>query len=210
MPTFGQMVGRIREDIDRGSSYDARIKQAVVDAIRFYRSKRLTFNSKRARAVTQPGQELYPLPLDWIEADFLRLEDRGFRDPLREVTYDWMEDEGRADAISGRPTTFAVQNGELRLYPIPDRSYTLALSFLYDLRSVSISASDDVTNAWTDEAEELVRKHAMSDLYVNYIDGPEAIAKGQLLRRECSEEILPILEGRAARQNSSGRIRAFL
>lgn len=210
MPTFGQMVGRIREDLDRGSSYDARIKQAIVDAIRFYRSRRLPFNTKRARAVTQPGQETYPLPLDWIEADFLRLEDSGNRDPLREVTYDWIEDHGRADNISGRPMAYAVQHQELRLYPIPDKSFTLALSFLYDLQNVSLSASDGESNAWMDEAEELIRKHAMSDLLVNYIDGPEAVAKGQLLRRECSDEILPVLEAKSARQNSSGRVRAFL
>lgn len=210
MPTFGRMVARIREDLDRGTSYDARIKQAIVDAIRFYRSRRLTFNTKRARAVTQPGQEFYPLPTDWIEPDFLRLEDLGARDPLTQVGYDWMESDGRADDIKGTPTTFAVQHQELRLYPIPDRSYTLVLSFQYDLQSVSLSASDDVTNAWTDEGEELVRKHAMSDLLVNYLDGPECIAKGQLLRRECSDEILPVLESKAARQQSTGRIRAYL
>jgi hypothetical protein len=85
MPTFGQVVGRIREDLDRGSNFDTRIKQAVVDAIRFYRSNRLPFNTKRARAVTQPDQEYYPLPLDWIEADYLRLETDGNRDPIRPV-----------------------------------------------------------------------------------------------------------------------------
>jgi hypothetical protein len=210
MPTFGQIVGRIREDLDRGSNYDNRIKQAVVDAIRFYRSNRLPFNTKRARAVTQPGQELYPLPLDWIEADFLRLETNGNRDPIRPVTYDWIEDRNRTDGNVGRPLKFAVQNSELRLYPVPDRSYTLVLSFLYDLQNVSLSASDGESNAWTDEAEELIRKHAMSDLKVNYIGGADQIAEGQLLRRECSDEILPVLISKAARQNSSGRVRAFL
>jgi hypothetical protein len=210
MPTFGQMVGRIREDLDRGSNFDARIKQAIVDAIRFYRSNRLPFNTKRARAVTQPGQEHYPLPLDWIEADFLRLETEGNRDPIRPVTYDWMEDHNRNDGNTGRPLKYAVQASELRLYPVPDRSYTLVLSFLYDLTGVSLSASDAESNAWTDEAEELIRKHAMSDLKVNYIGGADQIAEGQLLRRECSDEILPVLVSKAARQNSSGRMRAFL
>ena len=210
MPTFGQMVGRIREDLDRGSDFDSRIKQAIVDAIRFYRSNRVPFNTKRARAVTQPGQEYYPLPLDWVEADFLRLEEAGNRYPIRAVTYDWIEDHNRQDGDTGQPTRYAVQNYELRLYPVPDRSYTLVLSFLYDLQNVSISASDDATNAWMDEGEELIRKHAMSDLKVNYIGGADQIAEGQLLRRECSDEILPVLTGKAARQNSSGRTRAFI
>lgn len=210
MSNLGRMVARIREDIDRGSSFDPRIKQAIVDAIRFYRTKRLGFNIKRARAVLTSGNELVSLPLDWLEADFLRLEDDGSREPMEEVTYDWMEDEGRNDDIRGRPTKYAIQHRELRLYPIPDRSYTLVLSFQYDLQNVSISATDGETNAWMTEGEELIRKHAMSDLYVLYVDGPESITKGQLLRRECSDEILPVLESRAAREQSSGQIRPHL
>lgn len=209
MPTFGQMVSRIREDLDRGSSFDPRIKQAIVDAIRFYRSRRLTFNVKRARALLTSGNEVVSLPIDWIEADDLRLEDSASRDPLRQVTYDQLEDWGRNDADRGTPQNYAVQHRELRLYPIPDHSYTLVLSYQFDYLDVSISASDGATNPWMDEGEELIRKHAMSELFVHYIDGPEAIAKGQLLRRECSEDILPMLEAKAARQQSSGRIRPF-
>jgi hypothetical protein len=207
---LGRMVARIREDIDRGSNFDPRIKQAIVDAISFYKTRRLGFNIKRARALLTSGNEQVSLPLDWIEADFLRLEDDGSRKPMEEVTYDWMEDEGRNDDIRGRPTKYAIQHRELRLYPIPDRSYTLVLSFQYDLQNVSLSASDGETNAWMTEGEELIRKHAMSELYVLYIDGPESIVKGQLLRRECSDEILPVLESRAAREQSSGQIRPYL
>lgn len=210
MSNLGQMVARIREDIDRGSDFDGRIKQAIVDAIRFYRTRRLGFNLKRARALLTSGNEIVSLPLDWIEADFLRLEDDGTRLPMEEVTYDWMEDDGRNDDIRGRPTKYAIQHRELRLYPIPDRSYTLVLSFQYDLQNVSISASDGETNAWLTEAEELIRKHAMSELYVLYIDGPEAIAKGNLLRAHCEEDVLPVLEAQAAREQSSGQIRPYL
>jgi hypothetical protein len=204
------MVARIREDIDRGTSYDNRIKQAIVDAIAHYRAKRLGFNVKRARALLTSAQEIVSLPLDWIEADFLRLEDDGDREPMLEVTYDWMEDEGRNDDIRGRPTKFAIQHRELRLYPSPDKSYTLVLSFHYDLQNVSLSASDGETNAWMTEAEELIRKRAMGELYVLYIDGPEAVAKGMALKREAEDEVLPMLEARAAREQSSGKIRAYL
>jgi hypothetical protein len=207
---FGTMVRRIREDIDRGSAFDGRIKQAIVDAIRFYRTKRLGFNIKRARALLTSGREIVSLPLDWIEADFLRLEDDGTREPMEEVTYDWMEDDGRNDDIQGRPTKYAIQHRELRLYPIPDRSYTLVLSFQYDLQNVSLSSTSTDTNAWMTEAEELIRKRAMGELYVLYIDGPESIAKGNLLKREAEDDVLPMLEAQAAREQSSGQIRAYL
>lgn len=210
MSTFGRMVARIREDINRGSDFDARIKQSIVDAIRFYRTKRLGFNIKRARALLTSDTEIVSLPLDWIEADFLRLEDDGSREPMEEVTYDWMEDEGLNDDIRGRPTKYAIQHRELRLYPIPDRSYTLVLSFQYDLQNVSLSASDGETNAWMTEAEELIRKRAMGELYVLYVDGPEAVAKGNLLKQEAEDDVLPVLEAQAAREQSSGQIRPYL
>lgn len=204
------MVARIREDINRGSDFDARIKQSIVDAIRFYRTKRLGFNIKRARALLTSDTEIVSLPLDWIEADFLRLEDDGSREPMEEVTYDWMEDEGLNDDIRGRPTKYAIQHRELRLYPIPDRSYTLVLSFQYDLQNVSLSASDGETNAWMTEAEELIRKRAMGELYVLYVGGPEAVAKGNLLKQEAEDDVLPVLEAQAAREQSSGQIRPYL
>lgn len=210
MATLGQTVERIREDINRGTDYDARIKRAIADAIRFYRSKRLGFNIKRAYAVLTSGNEYVSLPTDWIEADLLRLDKDDDREVMEEVTYDWIEDENVAGDQRGRPMKYAIQHRTLRLYPIPDQTYTLMFSFQYELKDVSVSASDNATNAWLEEGEELIRKHAMSDLYVLYIDGPESIQKGQLLRTECSDYILPVLEAQAAREQSSGRIKAWI
>lgn len=210
MATLGEMVGRIREDLNRGTDFDGRIKRAISEAIHFYRNRRLGFNIKEAKALLTSGNEYVSLPTDWIEADFLRLETDQFRQPLDEVTFDWIEDANLSPQIEGQPQKFAIHNRRLRFYPIPDRSYTLALSYQFEFKDVSISASDGASNPWLDEAEELTRKHAMSELYVIYIDGPEALAKGQLLRGECLNEILPEMEAQAAREQSSGKIRAYL
>jgi hypothetical protein len=210
MSNLGQMVARIREDIDRGTSYDVRIKRAVASAIYFYRSKRLGFNVKRAYATLTSGNEYVSLPTDWIEADLLRLDKDGDREVLEEVTYDWIDDENVAGDQRGRPDKYAIQHRTLRLFPIPDQTYTLMFSFQYELKDVSASASDGSSNAWLTDAEELIRKHAMSELYVLYIDGPDSVAKGQLLRMECSDQILPVLEAQAAREQSSGRIKAWM
>lgn len=210
MSNLGEMVERIREDIDRGDHYDARIKRAIADSIRFYRTKRLGWNIKRAYAVLTPGNEYVSLPTDWIEADLLRLDKDEDREVLEEVTYDWIDDENVQGDQRGRPRSYAIQHRTLRLFPIPEQTYTLMFSFQYELKDVSVSASDGATNAWLDEGEELIRKHAMSELYVHYIDGPDSIVKGQMLRRECSDEIIPVLEAQAAREQSSGKIRPWL
>jgi hypothetical protein len=208
--TFGEMVARIRGDMDRGTDFDNRIKQAVADAIRFYRASRLGFNIKRAYATLTSGNEYVSLPTDWIEADLLRLDQDERRDILQEVTYDWIDEENQSSEQRGCPRKFAIQHRTLRLYPTPDQTYTLMFSFQYELKNVSASASDGETNAWLDDAEELIRKHAMSELYVLYVDGPESIAKGRMLRAECEEIVLPKLEAQAAREQSSGKIKPWL
>jgi hypothetical protein len=210
MATLGQVVERIREDLNRGSDYDSRIKRAIAEAIRFYRNKRLGWNLKRAYATLTSGNEYVSLPSDWIEADLLRLDQEERRDVLTEVGYDWIDEENQYGLNRGRPTNYALQHRTLRFYPTPDQTYTLMFSFQYELKDVSVSASDGATNAWLDEGEELIRKHAESELLVHYIDGGDAIAKGQLLRQECSDQILPALESQAAREQSSGRIKAWI
>lgn len=216
MSDFGTMVRRIRVDLNRGTGFDTRIKEAICDAIVYYKNRRLGFNIKRARAVLTSGNETVSLPTDWLEADFLRLEHNGERDPLDEVTYDWMEETLRTETDRSRPRKFAVQHRELRVYPIPDKSYTLVLSFHYELKNVSISATDGATNGWMLDAEQLIRKKAQADVLASYIGGPESIANAQRLFNpeddylgECGQ-VLRNLEAAAAREQSSGKIKAWL
>ena len=206
---YGSLVTRIRTDLNRGSAHDNRIRQAIIDAIRFYRSTRLGWNQKRAETLVQDGDEFVDLPPDWIEIDQLVLEEDNTRDPLIERTYDWIEERRRTRDLSGRPTDYAIQARQLRLYPPADQSYSLVMSLLYELRDVSLSASDGTTNAWMTEGEELIRKHAFADLLVYYIAGEET-ERGLMIREEVSTRILPVLEAQAAREQSSGRIKAFL
>jgi hypothetical protein len=210
MSNLGTMVRRIREDLDRGSDFDDRIKQAICDAIVYYSPNRLGFNTKRARALITSGMEYVSLPTDWVEADYLRLEDDGNRIPFDEVTYDWIEDRRENDDERGRPEKYAIQHREMRLWPTPDHSYTLVFSFQYEIRNVSISASDGETNAWMTEAEQLVRHWAQGDVLINHIDGPEANEKGVMLQAKAENVFLPKLEARAAREQSSGKIKGCM
>lgn len=211
MSDLQTMVRRIRGDLNRGTNAlpDLRIKEAITDAIKRFRAKRLGFNQKNSQTVLLSAQEVIALPTGWIEVDFLRLERDRDRIPLREVSYDWIEDRQRGEPNSGEPSKYAIQNRQLRFYPIPDQSFTLVMSFLCDLPEVSVSASDSATNAWMDEGEELVRKQAMGDLLVTYIGGSR-VAEGQAMLGEVDQVILPTLEGKAAREQTSGRVEPFL
>ncbi|MGL4559846.1 MAG: hypothetical protein ACRCV5_20305, partial [Afipia sp.] len=50
---------------------------------------------------------------------------------------------------------------QIRLYPIPDAVYTVTLSYL---QKIAEPASDGDSNAWTEEAEELIRASAIRRL----------------------------------------------
>lgn len=209
MSTFGNMVSRIRSDLDRGSDFDSRIKQAIEDAIKFYRARRLGFNMKRATTSTVSSTEFYALPLDFLEVDTLRLlEDSSYYNRMEEVTFAWLDDVSVNQTHTSTPKKFAVQNRELRLYPIPDTAYTLQMSFLYDLAGVSASASDAATNAWMTEGEELIRLHATADLLENYIGGQESMLAAQVLQNR-ENRVYGELKRRANREQSTGRIAAW-
>jgi hypothetical protein len=207
--TFANMVRRIRNDLNRGSSHDTRIKEAICDAIEYFTPRRLGFNQKRAQTVLESAREFIALPTDWIEVDHMRLELDSERRPLTEVAFDWIEDNQRGQVIAGEPTHYAIHAREARFYPVPDRSYTLVMSFHCEFNDISVSASDGATNAWMTEGELLVRTRALGDLYMNYIGGAET-QKGVLLKEEADQRILPTMERRAARENTSGRIPGFL
>ena len=210
MSDFGTMVTRIRDDLDRGTDFDQRIKQAICDAIVFYSPSRLGFNTKRSRALVTSGMEMVALPTDWIEADYLRLENDGQRVPIEEVGYDTIEDRRQNDDDRGEPEMYSIQHREMRLYPIPDHTYTLVLSFQFEMTSISISALSTESNAWMTEAEMLIRTWAMGDVLINHIKGPAALERGLLLQRKAEQEILPKLEARAAREQSAGKIKGFI
>lgn len=209
MSNFGTMVERIREDIDRGSDFDTRIKRAICDAIVYYSGRRLGFNVKRSRALITSGMELVSLPTDWVEADFLRLENDGHRVPIDEIGYGQIEEKRENDTDRGEPEFYAIQHRELRLYPIPDHSYTLVFSFQFQLYNVSVSASDAETNGWMTEAEQPIRKWAQGDVLIQYVDGAEKVAKGQLLKLE-AEDAMRELEARASREQAAGSVKPFL
>jgi len=209
MATLGNIIGLIRSDIDRGSDLDWRIRQAIADAVVNYESTRLGFNQKRATATLPAGFEFIALPPDWIDVDHLRLDGSDFRDPLEEVTYDWIDDHQRSDSVIGEPRKFAIQNRELRLYPTPDQEYTLLMNYHFKLTDVSASASDAVSNAWTNEAELLVRRWAQRDVLLNYIGGPDAQGAAAPLT-PLIEQSLKQLKDRAAREQGTGRVRAWL
>lgn len=214
MPGLSTVVSRIESDLNRGTAFTARIKVAIDDAIHFYRATRFGFNTKRSAFLV--SAEYTSLTADWLETDILTLERSDYSEPLIEKSYIFIHEEKEDPDFTSEPVYFAIQNRQLRLYPVPDHTYSVQMSYLFDLGGVlttgtgaEFSASDSFSNAWLDEALELIRAHAMIDLYENHIDGPESFAKADRLRlREQLE--LKVLKRRANREQGAGVVEPWL
>jgi|ERR1043166_8855420 hypothetical protein len=208
MPTLGAAVAAIRGDLNRSTDFDARIQEAIANAIKFYRARRYGFNTKRSTIVL--AGEFTSLSSDFIEMDYVKLEVGSTLQPLVERTYTWLNETMRDASLSSEPIWFAIQERQLRVHPPPDQSYSTQLHYLYDLPGISLSTSDTTTtNAWLDEAYELIRLHATVEVLEMYIDGPDAQAKADRLRlREMEAE--RELKRRANREQSSGQIKGVM
>jgi len=205
MTTFATMVSRVRDELNRGTDHDTRIKQSIVSAIKYYTEKRFFFTTKRATSATADGVEYVALPSDFIEVDSLILTEDDQNDILMERTPRWIEQHKLQVSYESRPECFAVQDNELRLWPTPDDTYSLLMTYHCELPEVSVSASDAATNAWMTTGEELIRLHAKVDMLENVLRGAESIQEAQMLRAR-EQQVLAALVRRSRRQEQTGRL----
>lgn len=208
MSGLSTVVGRIQDDLNRGTDFAARIRRAITDAIFYHRATRFGWNQKRKTFTV--SSEYQSLTANWIEIDSLVLQS-GTDDlrPLCEKPWGVIEHWQRDSDDTDEPTHFAIHYRQLRLWERPDATYSVEMSYLYDLTPPDGSLSDSFSTAWLTEGEQMIRLHAQGDVLMNYIDGPEAVAKGQLCISQ-SREIMKQLKRRANREQGGGVIQPWL
>ena len=207
MAGLATVATRILDDINRGTDATARVKRAITDAIFYHRAVRFGWNQKRKTFLV--SSEYTSLTANWIEVDSIVLQTNGDELlPLCEKPWSVIEHWQRDEDDTGEPTHFAIQYRQIRLWERPDQSYSVEMAYLYDLVN-AVSLSDSFSTAWLTEGEQMIRLHAQSDVLINYIDGPEAIAKGQLCFQQ-SQLIMKQLKRRANREQGGGYVQPWL
>lgn len=211
MPNLGQLVTKIRTDLNRGSDFDSRIRQAVSDTLGFYRRTRFSFNTRRGTFDLSASAQLISLSSDVVQVDSLRIAyDAGiFNLPL--VTSDEINERDTQPGQTGVPIIATIEARQLRLYPMTDsRSYSIEITCLYrDDIAISASASDSASSVWFEQAEELVVLHSKVDVLENYIKEEESYANAKVLRiRE--ELVLRELKYEGQQMHATGKIEPHL
>lgn len=195
MTTLAILKARVADELNRNDLTN-QIGYAVNDAIALYQTRRFRFNQTRATFSTTAGTEFYTtsvIPTDIVEVDSLRITVNGRMVILDKWSYLQMDEIATTTNTRGQPRAWSWYANQIRLYPVPDATYTLTISYL---QRIAAPASDTDSNVWTDEAASLIRHSAKrmiySDVLMNQGDAAAcAQSEGLEVRRHQREaEIL--------------------
>lgn len=185
--------------------YSAEIASAVLSAIAHYAREPFYFNTKTNTFNTVANQEYYSSSdladiATLVQIHTLTYTTNSIKIPLRSMDFEKIND-WQTGAVIAPPAYFAYYKQNIRLYPIPDAVYTMTMAYVYKLTALSV---DGDSNAWTTDAEELIRCRAKADLYGHLLK--EYDAADRMTVRE--QQILASLkrESRLRRSNNMLRV----
>ncbi len=210
MPTFADMRARIADEMANDGDISAsQINYAINDAIKLYQRRPWWFNVRMVTFTTSANGEYYvstpPATFeDMIAVQSIVIENSGVKSPM--VAVDNLEiDYSQDGTVTGVPCNYSRTANKMRFFPIPDAAYTIYLTFVYKLDPLVDDADE---NAWTDEAEELIRQSAKRRIALNYLASEEVAARCAALEREAYTEMMA--ENRRRWPNTTLRTPAML
>ena len=200
MASYAEMQSRIANELNR-ANLTAEIKLAILSAVEYYGRRRWWFNEAASTIATVASQAYASLPSDFVEMDSLQVTVSASNRPLRQISMNQLLT-FRESSSNGQPTDYAMHQNRIELYRTPDAIYSLPVTYI---KSLTVLAIDADTNAWTTEAEELIRLHAKKDLYANKIHDMDMAKDTQALE----DSALYRLESLNQRRTTTGRTRSY-
>lgn len=178
MATYAAMKSRIAREVNRTDIADE-ISAAIQTAIRFYESRSFVFNHKRSDLSLLPA-EYTQAPTDTADILFLRVKvNSSFWQEMYPLPFSDLERLFSVPVTTAEPDCYAFWNDKIYTYPQPDATVSAKVTYKYH---VSPPTGDADTNAWTNDAEELIRLHAEVDIYEVTLRGPDAHEQAARLR----------------------------
>lgn len=207
MVGFVTAVNRITGDLNRGSDFASRVKEAIEAAIIFYQAKRLPWNQSR-RGFTA-ATEYRSLSESYVLIDTLTVDLGSQRRALISKPHEWITERKVDPNFTSEPVYYAQFARQLRFYPAPDQTYSFEATIIESQTEISVSATDSASNIWTTEGLELIRVHVMIEMLEMYIGGAEAYAQADRLRLREAQEYRQ-LRSHANIEAASGRIQSWI
>ena len=199
------MQTRIADELDRGSELTAQIKKAIVTAVDFYQRKKFYFTETSFTFNTVVAQEYYGTAdvaaiATSPSLEILNIDINAGRFQLVKQSFDYIDSISYLTGALGQPMIWAYRAEQIRLYPIPSQVWTVTA---FNIPRLTALSSDSDSNAWTNDAEALIRTRAKIDLIYNVIRGTDMVEEIALLKDQERQE-LAALFGETASRDAQG------
>jgi hypothetical protein len=209
MATYGDMQTRIADELLRPDLV-AQTRYAILDAIKAYETYRFAFNQASTTFSTVVGQDEYTSSANAaiqtaIKIDRLRLLVGSSRYSLMMISANELDAMAVATTSTGQPSVWCYEHEAIRLWQAPSQVYTITMFYIAKLTPLS---ADSDSNAWTNDAERLIRTRAKINLIrdVMGIRTPDMATDLQALMAY-EAEAFSELRGFLTKRQSTGRLR---
>lgn len=207
---LSDLTADIADDIDDTTGeYGAQILTAIQGAQRFCERQNYYFNETRDETfVTVAAQQWYGAAANANIPTLVRIQASYYVDSqgnvlmMRRALPEDLEILSGNGAALGQPYAWTYFNKQIRLYPIPNAVYTVRLQLGPYRLTPLVSPTD--TNAWLDEAYDLLKARAKYNIYKNTIKDPGLAIEAKADWAEQDEA----LTAETASRSGTGRIRA--
>lgn len=176
MTTYAIMKARIADDLAR-SDLTSQIAQEILSAVKFYERHRFYFNTRVSDTFSLVANQEYYGSSDLaaipnlITIDDMYVTVSSVRYHVLQVPFDDIAAAQSGLIVRDPPFQFAYYAQQIRMFPIPSSARTVTMADLYRLTALS---ADSDSNAWTTDAEELIRNRAERILYSKIIKDMDA------------------------------------
>ena len=188
----------------------AQVRLAILDAIKTHEVSRFAFNQASTTFPTVVGQDEYTASTNAaigtaIKIDRLRLLVGTSRYPMQQIGANELDEMSISTTSQGQPSVWCYEHEAIRLWQPPNQVYTVTM--FYIARLATLSADSD-SNAWTNDAERLIRTRAKINL-LRDVTGIRTndMATDIAALMAYEQEVLTELRGDVTRRQFTGRIR---
>lgn len=167
--TLDQLISAVCDDLNR-DDLTAQASDAVAMAIRQYDHKGWWFHETSYTFSTTASTAAYPLPTNFRAMDMVRVRNPG--GDWQEVipaSFSAVQSMLEASATTGYPDYYAIYDSELYLGVAPNDGFEARLYYRRSLTDLSGGAS----NAWTTDAQDLIRACAAKTVALRKMHDPE-------------------------------------
>jgi len=183
---------RIADELaNDGAVTDAQIAYAIQDTIKIYERRPWWFNNNSTTFSTVANQEYYTSVefsdlTNTVAIIAMTITYSSVKQAVVPIDFQSIDSAQNGYVVSV-PRLYAYFDQSIRFFPIPSDAYTITVSYITRLTALSADAD---TNAWTNEAEELIRQGAKRRIAMNYFHAEDVAARCATMEQEAYSALL--------------------